>query len=73
MKKLIAFPITWTLYGIGDLSARILYSKPFNIATEGIVGWMSERLSDLYTWCMDKSMRVQDWAELSSPWKKPQE
>ncbi len=56
MKKLIAYPLAWGLFYLGDFISN---TKIFN---EG-------SFYNLYNWCMIKSSEIQDWGELNSPWK----
>ena len=55
MKKIIAYPITYILYYIGDF-----ISKHFK----------SETSYKIYSWFMIKSGDIQDWSKLSKPWIK---
>ncbi len=58
MKKIIAYPITNSLYHLGDF-----ISKKFS----------SETSYNLYSWCMVTSGDIQDWAGLEGPWEKTNE
>ena len=57
MKKIVAFPLTWLLYGIGHLVSKLLF-----------IPKCPEFIYNLYSTLMIWSSDVQDWAGLSSPW-----
>lgn len=55
MKKIIGFITSWTLYYLGHFTSKLMNELPFLYST--------------YNWLMIKSMNIQDWAKLKSPWK----
>lgn len=58
LKKIVAWPTTWILFGIGHLISKLMdliYFDPIYSA---------------YNATMGASIAVQDWARLKSPWKK---
>lgn len=60
MKKIIAFIPVWVLFYTGDL-----ISKTFTKINSVI-------LYRFYSWCMEKSGDMQDWAGLENPWHGPE-
>jgi hypothetical protein len=57
MKKIIAWPLAWSLYWAGDI-----ISKPLNY-----FNWWW--LYPVYNNLMCASFVVQDWAKLNGPWE----
>lgn len=58
MRKIIAYPLVWILFWIGDwISRTILFEKYGNLYT-------------IYNNCMIWSSNIQDWGKLKNPWKK---
>lgn len=57
VKKVLAFPVVWLFYIIGDLTCKLSYKLELDF------------LYDIYNWFMIKSCDVQDWAKLKQPWK----
>lgn len=62
LKKIIAFPLAWLLFGLGDLTARFVDLQFKCIGTEFCDNW--------YQSLMHASMDVQDWAGVKGPWKR---
>ena len=60
IKKIIAYPIVWITYWLGDLSWKLCLK------------YESTMLYQIYSELMIISSNVQDWADLDSPWKKPE-
>ena len=57
-KKIIAYPITWTLFWLGD---GISYLMNTNYTY-----WLYPLYNKLMIWSGD----IQDWGKLDNPWKK---
>lgn len=55
MKKVIAWPLMWSLFWLGHGVSRIM------------VGRLGH-LYPLYNWLMLKSSELQDWSGLKGPW-----
>jgi hypothetical protein len=59
MKKVIGFIGAWFFYYLGHISSKLMYMRGF------------EWLYGVYQNMMNRSVNIQDWANLDSPWKKP--
>lgn len=57
VKKVLAFPVVWLFYIIGDITSKLSYKLELDF------------LYDIYNWFMIKSSDIQDWAKLKQPWK----
>lgn len=66
MKKIIAYPITWGLYYIGDFTSKIISKFDYP-------EWICEIGWNIYNSAMINSLLVQDWAKLSKPWETPKD
>ena len=58
MKKPVAYILSWTLYWLGDLISHLLNFES--------LFW----LYPVYNRFMQWSLRVQDWAGNTTPWRK---
>ena len=56
MKKIVAWPVTWLFFWIGDLISWVM--NRFDWA------WLNPAYQRLMVWSLD----VQEWAGLTSPW-----
>jgi hypothetical protein len=56
MKKIIAYPLTYLFYYLGDFTSKIMIVFNSNI------------LFNLYQTFMRWSIDIQDWAKLNKPW-----
>lgn len=70
MRKIIGYPATWICYWIGDAFCRLSYIKTEN-------GYYFDNHQKIGSWIcsnyqrfMSFSIKIQDWASLSSPWTK---
>lgn len=61
MKKIIAWPITWAFFWMGDLISRIMNYLDW--------GWMYPAYNNLMWW----SVEIQEWAGVKGPWRVPDE
>ena len=59
MKKIIAWPLTWLFFWLGDL-----VSKPMHYLNWA---WLYPAYNNLMGWSVD----VQDWADVKGPWRYP--
>lgn len=57
MKKIVAWPLTWILFWMGDL-----ISRPMNYLDWA---WLYPAYNRLMIWSVD----VQDWAGVNGPWR----
>lgn len=58
MRKILAYILSWILFGLGDL-----ISKPMNWFDWG---WLYPAYNRLMLWSYD----IQEWASNNCPWKK---
>ena len=65
MKKIIAWPIAWLFYYIGDAISRIEQKLPKDNEWE-----LPYRV---YNWFLVTSSEIQDWGNLSEPWTNIQD
>ena len=59
MKKIIAWPITWLFFWMGDLISRIMHYFDWGL------------LYPVYNKLMWWSVEIQEWANVKGPWKEP--
>jgi hypothetical protein len=57
MKKIIAWPLCWTFFWMGDLISWVMNNLDW--------GWLYPAYNKLMTWSID----IQDWGGLKSPWR----
>lgn len=57
MKKIIAWPVAWALYWVGDLMCRPLHTDVIGNGPE----WLADIFYRPYNWLMLLSCDVQDW------------
>lgn len=57
LKKMLAFPAAYALFGVGHLLWKLIDSLDLDIYS-------------FYSWLMVSSLRTQTWANLKGPWIK---
>ena len=61
MKAIIAWPISWFMFGVGDLMCRLC-----NV-------WGCALFANAYQFFMRRSLDIQVWGGDYGPWRKPEE
>lgn len=65
MKKVIAWPVAWALFWMGDMVCRPLHLDSVDRWPQ----WLVDAIYGAYNRLMQASSDVQEWGGLSAPWK----